>query len=87
MKLEDIISYVGVAINQASDAKRDLMRGSAWGNDGVHSKQEQIDLLTTELSDAACSLDQVKDTLYELLKALEDEAYNQELAALSPFKL
>lgn len=87
MKLEEIISYVGVAINQASDAKRDLMRGSAWGNDGFHSKQEQIDLLTTELSDADYNLDQVKDTLYELLKALEDEAYNQELAALSPFKL
>ena len=87
MKLEDIISYVGVAINQASDAKRDLMRGSAWGNDGFHSKQEQIDLLTTELSDADYNLDQLKDTLYQLLKVLEDEAYNQELAALSPFKL
>ena len=87
MKLEDIISYVGVAINQASDAKRDLMRGSAWGNDGVHSKQEKIDLLTTELSDADYNLDRIKDTLYQLLKALEDEAYNQELAALSPFKL
>ena len=87
MKLEDIISYVGVAINQASDAKRDLMRGSAWGNDGVHSKQEQIDLLTRELSDADYNLDRIKDTLYKLLEALEDEAYNQYLAALSPFKL
>lgn len=87
MELKDIISYIGVAINQASGAKRDLMRGSAWGNDGVHSKQQQIDLLTTELSDADYNLDRIKHTLYQLLEALEDEAYNQELAALSPFKL
>lgn len=85
MKLEDIISYVGVAINQASDAKRDLMRGSAWGNDGVHSKQEQIDLLNNELSDASYSLDQIKDTLYQLLEDLEKEVYRKELEALSPF--
>jgi hypothetical protein len=87
MEIKEIISYIGVAINQASEAKRDLMRGSAWGNDDVHSKQEQIDLLTRELSDADYNLDRIKNTLYELLKALEDEAYNQELAALSPFKL
>jgi hypothetical protein len=85
MELKDIISYVGVAINQASDAKRDLMRGSAWGNDGVHSKQQQIDLLTNELSDASYSLDQIKDTLYQLLEDLEKEVYRKELEALSPF--
>jgi len=87
MEIKEIISYIGVALNQASEAKRDLARGSAWGTDDVHTKQKQIDLLTNELSDASASLDQIKDTLYELLKTLEDEAYNQELAALSPFKL
>ena len=86
MELKDIIFYIDVAINQASDAKRDLMRGSAWGNDGVHSKQQQIDLLTKELSDASCSLDQIKDTLYQLLEDLEKEVYRKELEALSPFK-
>lgn len=85
MEIKEIISYIGVALNQASDAKRDIARGSAWGTDGVHSKAKQIELLTNELADADAGIDQIKDTLYELLEALENHVYNQELAALSPF--
>lgn len=86
MQLKDIIADICVIINQASDAKRDIQRGSQWGLDDVHNKQQQIDLLEGELSDAAYSLDKIKDSLYELLEAIEREVYNQEMAALSPFK-
>lgn len=85
VEIKEIISYIGVAINQASDAKRDIARGTQWGIDDVHDKQKQIDLLTNELADAEYSLDRIKDTLYELLEALENHVYAQELDALSPF--
>lgn len=86
MQLKDIIADIGVIINQALDAKRDIQRGSQWGLDDVHNKEQQINLLKGELSDAAYSLDKIKDSLCELLEDIERKVYNQDMAALSPFK-
>lgn len=86
MELKDIITDTYRVVNQVSDAKRDIQRGSQWGLDDTHTKQKQIDILWNELSDADYSLDRIKDALYELTQALENEVYKQELLALSPFK-
>lgn len=86
MELKDIISDINCVINQASDAKRELMHLHSWGSDEFHSKQQQIDMLKNEISDADYNLDKIKDALYALAKELETAVYNQEMSALSPFK-
>ena len=86
MELKDIITDLCVVINQVSESKRNLMRAALWETDEVHTKQQQIDLLKRELADTDYDLDRIKDALYELTEALENEVYNQEMAALSPFK-
>jgi hypothetical protein len=85
MELKDIITDIYRVVNQVSDSKRNLVRAASWGTDGVHTKQQQIDLLKKELADTDYDLDKIKDALYELTEALENEVYNQEMAALSPF--
>ena len=87
MELKDIITDIYRVINQTSDAKRELMRLHSWESDEFHSKQQQIDMLKNETSDADYNLDKIKDALYELTQALENEVYKQELLALSPFNL
>jgi len=85
MELKDIITDLCVVINQVSESKRNLMRAASWETDGVHTKQQQTDLLKKELADTDYDLDLIKDALYELTQALENEVYKQELLALSPF--
>jgi len=85
MELKDIITDLCVVINQVSESKRNLIRAASWETDGVHTKQQQIDLLKKELADTDYDLDRIKDALYELTQALENEVYKQELLALSPF--
>jgi len=85
MELKDIITDIYRVVNQVSDAKREIQRGSQWGLDDTHTKQRQIDLLKKELADTDYDLDRIKDALYELTQALENEVYKQELLALSPF--
>jgi len=87
MELKDIITDLCVVINQVSESKRNLIRAASWETDGVHTKQQQIDLLKKELADTDYDLDRIKDALYELTQALENEVYKQELLALSPFNL
>ena len=85
MELKDIITDLCVVINQVSESKRNLIRAASWETDGVHTKHQQIDLLKKELADTDYDLDRIKDALYELTQALENEVYKQELLALSPF--
>jgi len=85
MELKDIITDLCVVINQVSESKRNLIRAASWETDGVHTKQQQTDLLKKELADTDYDLDRIKDALYELTQALENEVYKQELLALSPF--
>ena len=86
MELKDIITDIYRVINQASDAKRELMRLHSWESSEFHSKQQQIDMLKNEISDADYDLDKIKDALYALTEELETAVFNQEMAALSPFK-
>jgi hypothetical protein len=86
MELKDIITDIYRVVNQVSDAKRDCMR--VYKEDMYEHMYlaDQVAMLKNELSDADYSLDRIKDALYELTEALENEVYNQEMAALSPFK-
>ena len=86
MELKDIITDIYRVVNQVSESKRELMRLHSWESTEFQSKQQQIDILKNEISDADYNLDRIKDALYELTQALEDEVYKQELLALSPFK-
>lgn len=87
MELKDIITDIYRVVNQVSESKRELMRLHSWESTEFQSKQQQIDMLKNEISDADYNLDRIKDALYELTQALEDEVYKQELLALSPFNL
>jgi hypothetical protein len=87
MELKDIITDIYRVVNQVSDSKRNLVRAAPWETDEVQTKRQQIDLLKKELADTDYDLDKIKDALYELTEALENEVYQQELLALSPFNL
>jgi hypothetical protein len=86
MELKDIITDIYRVINQASDAKRDLMR--AYRQDMYEHLYltDQVAMLKNEISDADYSLDKIKDALYALAEELGTAVFNQEMAALSPFK-
>lgn len=86
MELKDIIADIYRVVNQVSESKRELMRLHSWESTEFQSKQQQIDMLKNEISDADYNLDRIKDALYQLTEALENEVYQQELLALSPFK-
>lgn len=86
MELKDIITDIYRVVNQVSESKRELMRLHSWESTEFQSKQQQIDMLKNEISDADYNLDRIKDALYQLTEALENEVYKQELLALSPFK-
>jgi len=85
MELKDIITDLCVVINQVSESKRNLMR--AYKEDMYEHMYlaDQVAMLKNELSDTDYDLDRIKDALYELTEALENEVYKQELLALSPF--
>jgi predicted nuclease with TOPRIM domain len=86
MELKDIITDIYRVINQASDAKRDLMRASQEDMYEYMYLADQVDMLKNEISDADYSLDKIKDELYALADELETAVFNQEMAVLSPFK-
>lgn len=86
MELKDIITDIYRVINQASDAKRDLMRVDRQDMYEHLYLTDQVAVLKNEISDADYSLDKIKDALYALAEELETAVFNQEMAALSPFK-
>lgn len=77
--LEQLIRDINVVINKASYAKRDAQR---YLNDEVVT----MDNLQDYLAEASFDIDSIKDSLYEIVEALENEKYRQELESLSPFK-
>lgn len=85
--LEQLIRDISVVINKASYAKKDAQRSLYYNSDDFEgSDDKRIELLSEGLSDASYDIDSIKDSLYEIVEALENEKYRQELEALSPFK-
>ena len=81
--LEDMIAEIGVVINQASQAKRDIEGVVYGGFDEEDNLQKKVDIFGNALADANNDLDRIKDSLYKILEELEDTQYQAEFEAIA----
>ena len=83
MEIKDVLAEIGVVINQASEAKRDIERIVHNGFDYEDNLQKKVDVFGNALSDANNDLDAIKDSLYKILEELEDTQYQAEFEAVA----
>ena len=81
--LKDMIAEVGVVINQASQAKRDIEGVVYGGFDEEDNLQKKVDIFGNALAEANGDLDRIKDSLYKVLEELEDTQYQAEFEAIA----
>jgi hypothetical protein len=78
-----MIAEIGVVINQASQAKRDLEGVVYGGFDEEDNLQKKVDIFGNALAEANNDLDRIKDSLYKILEELEDTQYQAEFEAIA----
>ena len=83
MEIKDMIAEIGVVINQASQAKRDIESVVYGGFDDEDNLQKKLDVFGDALADANNNLDGIKDSLYKILEELEDAEYQAEFEAVA----
>jgi len=83
MEIKDMLAEIGVVLNQASDAKRELERAVYGGFDEEDNLQKKVDVFGNALADANNDLDRIKDSLYKILEELEDTQYQAEFDAVA----
>ena len=83
MEIKDMIAEIGVVINQASQAKRDLEGVVYGGFDEEDNLQKKVDIYGNALAEANNDLDRIKDSLYKILEELEDTQYQAEFEAIA----
>jgi archaellum component FlaC len=81
--LKDMIAEIGVVLNQASQAKRDIEDTVYRGFDDEDNLQKKLDVFGDALADANNNLDGIKDSLYKILEELEDAEYQAEFEAVA----
>jgi len=81
--LKDMIAEIGVVINQASRAKRDIEGVVYGGFDEEDNLQKKVDIFGNALAEANNDLDRIKDSLYKILEELEDTQYQAEFEAIA----
>lgn len=81
--LRDMIAEIGVVLNQASQAKRDIEGAVYGGFDDEDNLQKKLDVFGDALAEANNNLDGVKDSLYKILEELEDAEYQAEFEAVA----
>lgn len=83
MEIKDMIAEIGVVINQASQAKRDIESVVYGGFDEEDNLQKKVDVFGNALAEANNDLDRIKDSLYKVLEELEDTQYQAEFEAIA----
>ena len=83
MEINDMIAEIGVVINQASQAKRDIEGVVYGGFDEEDNLQKKVDIFGNALAEANNDLDRIKDSLYKILEELEDTQYQAEFEAIA----
>lgn len=83
MEIKDMIAEIGVVINQASQAKRDIEGVVYGGFDEEDNLQKKVDVFGNALAEANNDLDRIKDSLYKILEELEDTQYQAEFEAIA----
>jgi len=83
MEIKDMIAEIGVVINQASQAKRDIEGVVYGGFDEEDNLQKKVDIFGNALAEANNDLDRIKDSLYKVLEELEDTQYQAEFEAIA----
>jgi hypothetical protein len=83
MEIKHIIAEIGVVLNQASQAKRDIEDTVYRGFDDEDNLQKKLDVFGDALAEANNNLDGIKDSLYKILEELEDEKYQAEFEAVA----
>ena len=83
MEIKDMIAEIGVVLNQASQAKRDIEDTVYRGFDDEDNLQKKLDVFGDALADANNNLDGIKDSLYKILEELEDAEYQAEFEAVA----
>ena len=81
--LRDMIAEIGVVLNQASQAKRDIEDTVYRGFDDEDNLQKKLDVFGDALAEANSNLDGIKDSLYKILEELEDAEYQAEFEAVA----
>lgn len=83
MEIRDMIAEIGVVLNQASQAKRDIEDTVYRGFDDEDNLQKKLDVFGDALAEANNNLDGIKDSLYKILEELEDAEYQAEFEAVA----
>ena len=83
MEIKDMIAEIGVVINQASQAKRDIEGVVYGGFDEDDNLQKKVDIFGNALAEANNDLDRIKDSLYKILEELEDTQYQADFEAIA----
>jgi archaellum component FlaC len=83
MEIKDMIAEIGVVLNQASQAKRELERAVYNGFDDEDNLQKKLDVFGDALSEANSNLDGIKDSLYTILEELEGAEWQAEFEAIA----
>ena len=83
MEIKDMIAEIGVVINQASQAKRDIEGVVYGGFDEEDNLQKKVDTFGNALAEANNDLDRIKDSLYKILEELEDTQYQADFEAIA----
>ena len=83
MEIRGMIAEIGVVLNQASQAKRDIEDTVYRGFDDEDNLQKKLDVFGDALADANNNLDGIKDSLYKILEELEDAEYQAEFEAVA----
>lgn len=83
MEIKHILAEIGVVLNQASQAKRDIEDTVYRGFDDEDNLQKKLDVFGDALAEANNNLDGIKDSLYKILEELEDEKYQAEFEAVA----
>ena len=83
MEIKDMIAEIGVVLNQASQAKRDIEDTVYRGFDDEDNLQKKLDVFGDTLAEANNNLDGIKDSLYKILEELEDAEYQAEFEAVA----
>ena len=83
MEIKHILAEIGVVLNQASQAKRDIEDTVYRGFDDEDNLQKKLDVFGDALAEANNNLDGIKDSLYKILEELEDAKYQAEFEAVA----
>ena len=83
MEIKDMIADIGVVLNQASQAKREIEGVVYGGFDDEDNLQNKVDIFGDALGEASSNLDGIKDSLYKILEELEDVEDQAEYEAVA----